>query len=150
MTSGLQRPLWYILSSWNQFLDCKMMLPENWRADGHGWRAVLVVAAICSLTVSLATRFSVPVTSQVSAIDSQVHGIRSHAIKSIDSRSADPNGQRLDRDSARFAAPVASCTVLETAVLYLHAVPSEPIRSNHILSLIFYNRPPPHSSVFFL
>jgi hypothetical protein len=125
--------------------DCKMMLPKNWRADGRGWRAVLIVVAICSLTLSLATRFSVTVGSQVPAIKSQTP-----AIKSLDSRSGEPHRQRLDRDSTRFAAPVASCTGLEPAALYLHAVLSEPIRSNDILSLIFYNRPPPPSSLFFL
>ncbi len=138
-------PLWYIFSNRDRVPDCKMMLSKNWRADGRSWRALLIGVAICSLTLSLATRFSIPVPAQMNALGSHVQ-----VVKSVDNLSGEPNRQRLDRDSTRFAAPVVSCTCLEPPVLYLPAVPSEPLRSSDILSLIFYNRPPPASSVYFL
>lgn len=116
----------------------KMMLFKNWRAHGHGWRTVLVAVAICSLALCLATRFAVPLTSQ------------NHAVKSIDDRAGEPKRLNLTRDATQFAAPVATASCLEPTVLYMHAVPSGPMCTNSILSLVLYNRPPPSSSVFFL
>ena len=138
MISGPFPPVWYILCNGDQFLNCEMMLSKNWRADRGGWGGVLVVVAIFSLTLSLATRFSVPVSSQ------------GHAVKSRDSRSGEPKRQHLNREAARFAEPVPSCAGFESVVLYSHVIPPEPARSSDILGSILYNRPPPPSSAFSL
>ena len=97
---------------------------------------MLVIVAICSLTFSLATRFSVP-------IDSHGHGIRS-----IDDRSGEPKRQHLDRDNTRFAGPVAGFTCLQAAVLYGHIIPAEPSSPSHSLAQSLYNRPPPAFEFF--
>ena len=81
------------LASWN----CKMQLLTHCRIGERGWRGALIVIAICSLTLSVATRFWAPFTSQ------------SHIVKSVDRQlSADPKRQHLDRDAARWLAPGAS------------------------------------------
>lgn len=120
------------------FFNRKMIFAKKWRGGGRGWCGLLVMVTICSLTVSLATRFCVPVSSQA------------HAVKSTDSRCGEPNRQRLDRDSVRLAEPVARRSWLEPEVHHSDVIPSEPLHSSDILSVVFYNRPPPFSSVFFL
>jgi hypothetical protein len=114
-----------------------MMFPRNYRIDGRGWHRVLIIAAICSLTVTLAARFSLPIDSA------------SHAVKSFNSRSDPPKRQHLDQDSARFARPAACCTFYQPAAVHAHVSPAEPPQSSHILAQSLYNRPPP-ATVFSL
>lgn len=109
----------------------KMRLTENCRRNRRGWRGAVIVAAVCSLTLSLATRFSTSVDSQI------------HSVKSVCSHSSEPQRQNLDRDASRFAGPVTSATAFQASVLYLHVVPAEPLHSGQILRSDLYNRPPP-------
>jgi hypothetical protein len=110
-----------------------MTLSRKFSVDGFGWSRLLLLLAILSLTLTLASRFSFPVSSQA------------HAVKSVDSRSSEPKRQHLDQDAARLAEQAASCNCEKLVVLHPYIVPSEPMRSDDILSFIFNNRPPPSS-----
>jgi len=114
-----------------------MIFSKNPRTDGRGWRRVLILLAIFSLTLSVSTRFSVSASTP------------GHAVKSMDRRSDGLKQQRFDRDDSRFAEPVAARgTAVKQVVLYSSVIPPEPLRSNDLLSLVLYNRPPPVSSLF--
>lgn len=112
-----------------------MIFSKKISVGGFGWRRLLLLFAIFSLTLTLASRFSVPVKSQA------------HAVKSVDSRASEPKRQHLDQDAARLAEPVACSNCEKLVELHPHFVFSEPLRSDDILSFIFNNRPPPYSSV---
>jgi hypothetical protein len=114
-----------------------MIFSKNPDTDGRGWRRLLILVAICSLTLSVATRFSLSIRAQ------------GHAVKSMDSRSGVPKQQRLDRDTSRFAEPVANLTALRPLVFHSSVIPPEPSRSLDVLSLVLSNRPPPVSSALF-
>jgi hypothetical protein len=114
-----------------------MIFSKNPDTDGRGWHRLLILAAVFSLTLSVATRFSVSIRAQ------------GHAVKSMDSRSGIPKLQRLDRDTSRFAVPVANFTALRPLAFHSSVIPPEPSRSLDILSLVLSNRPPPLSSVLF-
>ena len=107
------------------------------KVGGRGWRGALIVIAICSLTLSVATRFWAPSTSQ------------SHIVKSIDQRSVDPKRQHLNKDATRWVAPLIDFSILAPAAIETRLAPTGPILPKHVFSESLYNRPPP-SSVFFL
>jgi hypothetical protein len=94
-------------------------------------RILLIVGAICSLTLSLATRFSMPPAS------------RSQTVKSFDSRSAEPKRQNLDRDAARLVGPVQASEFFRPKVIGAHVVDVQPLFSTSILPSSLSNRPPP-------
>src|SRR5215831_16244105 len=102
------------------------------RTGARTWRALLVVMAVCSLTFSLATRFSMPVSTG------------DHGVKSIDDRSGENKHQRLDKVTNRLG-PVVTRTVFQPAALYAHIIPAEPPLCSYHLSDSLYDRPPPHS-----
>lgn len=91
----------------------------------------VVALLICSLTLSLATRFCFRATSQV------------HTSKSIERRSVEPKRQHLSRDASRWVASVAPSTLLRPVTLYARVVPPETPLPNHIFGESLYNRPPP-------
>jgi hypothetical protein len=103
----------------------------------YNWRGVLIVVAICSLTVSLATRFYTPFSS------------KGHVVRAVERRSAEPKRQHLDRDATHWVAPVASFTLLEPSAVLHHVTFTGPLLPNHVFDESLYNRPPP-SSEFFL
>jgi hypothetical protein len=94
-------------------------------------RVLLIIAAVCSLTLSLATRFSVPAAP------------RSHTAKSFDSRSAEPKRQNLDRDATRLVGPIRVSEPFKPALVGPHVVEVPPPSSSHIFSSSLFNRPPP-------
>lgn len=101
------------------------------RSRIHGGLGIVIAVLICGLTLSLATRFCFQVTSQA------------HLAKSIERRSIEPKRQHLNRDSARWAAPVADATFLEPVILHLPAVPAQTRPANQVFDESLYNRPPP-------
>jgi hypothetical protein len=94
-------------------------------------RVLLIIAAVCSLTLSLATRFSV------------LTAPRSHTAKSFDSRSAEPKRQNLDRDATRLATPIRVSAPFTPALIASHIVDIQPPASTHIFPSSLFNRPPP-------
>ena len=114
-----------------------MIFSNNLGIDGRGWRRVLVIGAICSLTVCVATRFSLSLSAP------------GRMVKSMDLRSGSSKQQHLDQDDTRFVEPVAAGVSLEHVVHYSSVTPAEPLRSSADFVLVLLNRPPPHFSVFF-
>jgi hypothetical protein len=104
---------------------------------GRGWRGVLIVIAICSLTLSVATRFWASSTSQ------------SKIVKSVDQRSVEPKRQHLNKDATRWVAPLVDFSIFVPAAIETSLALSGPVLPKHVFSESLYNRPPP-SSVFFL
>src|SRR5579862_3454613 len=94
-------------------------------------RILLVAAAVCSLTLSLATRFSMPTATGP------------HTAKSFDTRSAEPKRQNLDRDAFRLVGPVPVSELFVPAPSGTHIVDVELPTSTLILSSSLSNRPPP-------
>jgi hypothetical protein len=92
---------------------------------------MLVIIAVCSLTLSVATRFSTPSSDQ------------SHIVKSVDRRSAEPQRQHLDKDATRWVAAVASFIIDEPIAIEPSLVPASPLLPQHTFSESLYNRPPP-------
>jgi len=101
----------------------------------RGWQGLLVVIAICSLTLSVATRFWVPGTSQ------------SPIVKSLDRRAAEPARQHLDRDAIQWVAPVANFSIVEPAAVEASLVPAGPPLPRLVFSDSESNRPPPSGSL---
>jgi hypothetical protein len=114
-----------------------MELQRHRRVGKRGWRGALVVIAICSLTLSVATRFWATGSSQ------------SIVVKSIERRIADPKRQHLDRDAARWMAPSTDFSTVELPAVETRLAPAGPLLPKHVFSDNLYNRPPP-SSLFLL
>ncbi len=112
----------------------QLFTSKNRKAGGREWRGVLVVIAICSLTLSVATRFWAPSISQ------------SHIVtKSIDQRSVDPKRQHLNKDATRWVAPLIDFSILAPAAIEARLAPTGPILPKHVFTESLYNRPPPSS-----
>jgi len=114
-----------------------MQLLKHRRMGDRGWQDGLIIIAICSVTLSVATRFWAPSTSS------------SYIVKSTDRRPAEPKRQHLDRDASRWLAPSASFSIIEPGTIETRLAPAEPLLPKHLLSDSLYNRPPP-SSAFIL
>jgi len=115
----------------------KLLRIEEREVSRRGWRAVMIVIAICSLTLTVATRFWTPSTSQ------------SHIVKSVDRRSVDPKRQHLLKEAARWVASSASFGFMAPAFIEARVAPPGPLLPKHVFTDSLYNRPPP-SSVLFL
>ena len=110
-----------------------MLLPEHSdMRPRHNWRTVVVLVAICSLTVSLATRYCSPVGSSV-------YSTRAVAKPS----STDVQRQRLAKNAENWIAPVLCSAVLQTTTAYPRIDPAAPLIPNVLFADALYNRPPP-------
>jgi hypothetical protein len=93
-------------------------------------RAGLVLAAICVLSVSLATRYT-------------VQGSEAHSVKIVKSQSSDAQRQHLVRDALKWTAPVAKFTLLPAVRSSVHVVSAVFSATNLSSESWLYNRPPP-------
>jgi hypothetical protein len=93
------------------------------------WSAVIVFA-ICSLTISLATRFTV-VTPDV------------HKLPSVKSELTDAKRQHLLSNALQWTAPIARFTSFEPAAASARALPVTVLPTYLTSETWFYNRPPP-------
>ena len=93
-------------------------------------RAGLVLAAICALSVSLATRYT-------------VQGSEAHSVKIVKSQSSDAKRQHLVRDALKWTAPVAKFTLLPAVRSSVHVVSAVFPATNLSSESWLYNRPPP-------
>jgi len=98
------------------------------------WCAVLVLFAVCALTVNVATRYAFCPGASVGSTTT----VHKHS-SPVSSR------QRLMKSAATWMPPAVCSTVLEAPSAYLRIAPAAP----QIPSLLFeenlYNRPPPYS-----
>jgi hypothetical protein len=92
------------------------------------WRVAAVALVIGALTGSLATRtFRTTINHN----------------RTFQSGSAQAMRQHLDRDAARFIAPVVHHAVLDAPTFYAHAAPAGPPVRGWLLEENIHNRPPP-------
>ena len=92
------------------------------------WYVLVIILAICGLTVSLATRtfcLTFPHTS------------------TLQSGSAQAIRQHMDRDAAQWAPPVPILTALQAPVFYPRVAPAGPPMPSVLFDESLSNRPPP-------
>jgi hypothetical protein len=100
---------------------------DNVGSASH-WRILIIVLAICGLTISLATRtfrLTIPQGVTVSSGDAQA------------------TRQHMDRDAVRWIPPVPVVTVLEVPTFYPYVAPAGPPIATVLFDKSLYNRPPP-------
>jgi len=97
---------------------------------------VLIALVICSLSISLATRFCVEASA------SPVH-----AVKSLEKRSVDPKRQHLNRNAGFPAVPAAKAVFGTVVLLDLPVAQPDPVLPAQPVTQSLYNRPPPSSGM---
>lgn len=96
--------------------------------------ALLVLVAVCSLAVSVATRYSSPAyssTSKTSVLQKQ--------------SSSEPGRQRLTKSVANWLPAVVQHATLQSPASYQPLSPAEPPVISSFLDKSLCNRPPPSS-----
>jgi heme/copper-type cytochrome/quinol oxidase subunit 2 len=110
-----------------------MVASKDYRLAKHPhahWGLLVIILAICGLTVSLATRtFSLTISHSVTA----------------QSNSAPPMRQHMDRDAVRWVAPPLILSSLQAPSFYPHVAPAGPPLPALLFDQRLYNRPPPVS-----
>lgn len=97
----------------------------------QGWRVCIIVLAICSLTVSLATRtFRLKIPQGISVTSGVAHAMRQH----------------IDRDAVGWVPPVPILANLQAPTFYPYVAPAGPPLASLLFGESLYNRPPPASS----
>ena len=98
-------------------------------AASQSWRVfIIVVLAICGLTVSVATRtFRFKIAHSVSLSAGDTHAMRQH----------------IDRDAANWVPPTPIFTPLELPTFYPYVAPAGPPLASVLFDKSLYNRPPP-------
>jgi hypothetical protein len=110
-----------------------MLRFTNLRLPGHRrWCTAVVLLAVCSLTVSVATRYT---SSPVTGNDS-LAGIHKH-------QPWTPGLQRLINNAATWIPPAVISAIFHDPGFYPHVVQSGPTLSSVLLEKNLYNRPPP-------
>ena len=100
------------------------------------WCAVVILVAVCALTVSVATRYSVSRADS----NSMVRTTHKHV-------SPDHGRQRLIKSAATWMPVVVCCAVLQAPTSYPRVAPAEPPARSLLIEENLYNRPPPASSL---
>ncbi|HWW13720.1 MAG TPA: hypothetical protein VN310_03575 [Candidatus Dormibacteraeota bacterium] len=101
------------------------------------WCAVVVLVAVCSLTVSVATRYCSPLgTSSLTMKTVQTH------------TSPDAKRQRLTKNAANWVPPVVCFDILQSPSSYPRIAPAAPPIPSLFFEENLYNRPPPSSELF--
>ncbi len=110
-----------------------MVMAEHSRARVSLWsrcRIAIIVLAICSLTASLATRYS-------------AEGSEVQNVAAVKSQSPDVHRQRLLSNALQWTAPVASFTLFQPPRSSVFAVSVVVPSTNLSSESWLYNRPPP-------
>jgi hypothetical protein len=108
-----------------------MRILEQRSREGRVWRGLLIVVAVLSLTISLATRFVVPATSPI------------HTVKTASRSLTDPQRQHLNCDAVQWSTPVQTAAFADLVVFYSRLAPTEPQIATQFFEDSSYNRPPP-------
>src|SRR5579864_8848387 len=96
------------------------------------WCALVIFVAVCSLTVSVATRYSTASSPSVQTVQTHV--------------SLDSKRQRLAKDASNWMPPVICFDVLEAPSFPPRTAPARPPIPGLLLEESLYNRPPPSSN----
>jgi hypothetical protein len=98
------------------------------------WCAFVVLMAVCSLAISVATRYSSPETAPAtSAKASRCSSLQEHG------------RQRLTKDAADWIPPVIVSWALEKPASYPPVVAEKPAAANPSFASVLFYRPPPFS-----
>jgi hypothetical protein len=109
--------------------------PEDQRRKN--WRVVVVLVAVFSLALSVATRYScLGVASSTTVKAFQIHA------------SPEAKRQRLAKDAADWMPPVISVSLLQSPSSYPLIAPAGPPMPGLRFEESLYNRPPPSSESF--
>jgi len=111
----------------------RMLHPANPNGSGiKRWWALMVLLAVCSLAVSVATRY----TSTPADPGSATTNVRNHV-------APEPGRQRLLQNAATWIPPFICSIVFQVPLSYSRVVPVGPRVPNLLLEENLYNRPPP-------
>ena len=92
------------------------------------WRVLVIVLAICGLTVGLSTRtFRLTFSRTLTVQSASAQAIRQH----------------MDRDAANWTSPVPVATTLPLPVFYPRFAPAGPPMPSVLFDESLSNRPPP-------
>ncbi len=100
----------------------------------RAWCGLVVLVAVCSLTVSVATRYSSPLNPSSPAVKT----VRTHT-------TPDAKRQRLAKNAADWAPPLVCFDALRSPSSYPRIAPAGPPIPSLLLEQSLYNRPPPSS-----
>ncbi len=96
------------------------------------WSALVVLVAVCSLTISVATRYSAPCN------------ISPHNVKTVQTHvSPDAARQRLAKNAANWIPPALGFAVLQAPAFYPLVASEGPSAASLFLEENLYSRPPP-------
>lgn len=119
----------------NKVGSCKPeMLSLNNHYNGRcaRWCALVVLLAVCSLTISVATRYNSPETTTNSAHKS----LQKHC-------SEEPSRQRLEKSASTWAPPIVISTAVHAPSLHFSVAYVGPEIPNPSFVSSLYYRPPP-------
>jgi hypothetical protein len=94
------------------------------------WRRALVLGAVLSLAISVATRYSIVVR-------------RETATKIVTSQSLDAKRQHLLKDGLHWSAPAATFVLFEPAGVHVAGLPAVSAVPQLYATDFLYSRPPP-------
>jgi hypothetical protein len=100
------------------------------------WCALVILLAVCSLTVSVTTRYC----KSISPIN-EARSVQKHIAPEV-------ARQRLTRTAANWMPPVVSAAVFEAPSAYPRIAPAAPPIPNLLFDKKLYNRPPPSAAFF--
>ena len=116
----------------------RMLHPTNPNGSGiKRWWALMVLLAVCSLTVSVATRYTSAPADPIGATTT----VRNHV-------APEPGRQRLLQNAATWIPPLLCSFVFQAPLSYSRVVPDSPSVPNLLLEENLYNRPPPSFQLF--
>jgi len=105
---------------------------RNARLPRASWRRCgLIVVAVCSLAVSLATRYCV-----LAAPDN-------HSETTVQSHAPAPKRQHLDNDGLHWTAPAATFILFKPGRAHIAVLPAVRPATNLYAGDCLHNRPPP-------
>jgi hypothetical protein len=105
------------------------------RSSTHEWLHVFIALVVCSLTLSLATRFCNQVASQV------------HIAKALDRRGVELKRQPLTRNTMRVVVQGADRASFRPIIFYSRVVSTETLPARNLFDESLYGRPPPPSGL---
>jgi hypothetical protein len=100
------------------------------------WYAVVALAAVYALTVSVATRYCSP------------WDVSAPTVKTVQGQATpEANRQRLAKDAANWVPPLICFDVSRSPSSYLRIAPAEPATQRVLFEESLFNRPPPSSKL---
>lgn len=98
------------------------------------WRALVILIAVCALTVSVATRYYSPVSVSAPTIKT----LQSHSLR-------ETSRQRLTKDAATWVPTLVCSVTLQPPTFYPRVAPAGPLVPSVLLERSLYTRPPPRA-----